>query len=107
MAEFLGFELKEFDTATLTANYQNLGSALLNACKHATIMNNTSVDVYVTTNGTTNDFRIPAGKELVIPSYDQHNTRNDGSYVFKKGTQLKVKQVTAAAAGSVVVHIFT
>lgn len=107
MAEFYSFELKEFDTATLSASFQNVGTALSNAARYAHFWNTSTVDVYVTADGTNNNFRIPAGKDLPVPSYPQHNTLNEGAFVFRKGTQLKAKQVTAGAAGALIVHIFT
>lgn len=107
MAEFYRFELKEFDAATLSGSYQNLGAALSNAARYVQFFNTSSVDVYISIDNSTNSFRIPAGGNLPVPSYPQHNTKNDGSFVFKKGTQLKVKQVSAAAAGAIIAHVFT
>jgi hypothetical protein len=107
MAEFTRFELKEFDTSTLSGTFQNLGSALAHAAKYAQFFNTSTVDVYVTVDGTNNAFRVPANSNLPVPSYPQHNANNDGAFVFKKGTQLKVKQVSAAAAGAFIAHIFT
>lgn len=107
MAEFTRFELKEFDTATLTGSFQNLGTVLANAANYAEFINTSTVDAYITIDGTTNAFRIPAGKSVPLPSYPQHNANNDSAFVLRKGTQLKVKQVTAAAAGALIAHIFT
>lgn len=107
MAEFTKFELKEFDTASLTGSFQNLGTALGAAARYVHIWNTSTVDVYITNDNSTNILRIPAGKDVPLPSYPQHNTLNEASYVFKKGTQLKVKQVTAAAAGAIIVHVLT
>lgn len=107
MAEFYRFELKEFNAASLNGTFQNLGSALSNAARYVHIWNTSDVDVYITANGTTNDFRVPSNGDLPIPSYTQHNTLNEASFVFKKGTQLQIKQVTAAGTGVIIVHIFT
>lgn len=107
MAEFLRYELKEFDASTLSGTFQNFGAVLSNAAKYAEFINTSTVDAYITVDGTNNAFRIPAGKAVSVPSYPQHNTKNDGSFVFQKGIQLKVKQVTAAAAGAIIAHIFT
>lgn len=107
MAEFLRYELKEFNTASLTGSFQNFGAALSNAAKYAEFTNTSTVDAYVSVDGTNNSFRVAAGKSVPVPSYPKHNSNNDGSYVFKKGTQLMVKQVTAAAAGALICHIFT
>ena len=107
MAEFLGYELKEFDTATLTGSFQNYGSVLSNAARSAEFINTSTVDVYITVDGTNNALRVPAGKAVSVPSYPKHNSLNEGAFVLKKGVQLKVKQVTAAAAGALIGHIYT
>ena len=107
MAEFYGFELKEFDTASLSGSFQNLGSTFSKAARYVHIWNTSTVDVYITNNNSTNILRVPAGKDLPLVAYSQHNANNAGSYIFKKGTQLKVKQVTAAAAGAIIVTVCT
>jgi len=107
MAEFTKFELKEFDTATLSGTFQNFGSVLGGAAHYAEFINTSTVDVYVTIDGTNNALRIPAGKSVPLPSYPQHNANNDSAFVLRKGIQLKVKQVTGAAAGALIAHIFT
>ncbi len=107
MAEFLGYELKEFNTASLTGSFQDFGTALSNPARYAEFINTSTVDAYVTIDGTNNALRIPAGKSVPVPSYSQHNTLNEGAYVLRKGVQLRVKQVTAAAAGALIAHIFT
>lgn len=107
MAEFYGFDLKQFDTSTLSGAYQNLGTPLAKAARYVHVWNTSTVDAYISTDGVKDDIRIPAGKDLPIPAYTQHTTQNFGSYIFKKGLQLKIKQVTAAAAGAVIVNIFT
>lgn len=107
MAEFYRFELKEFDTSTLTGSFQNLGTALSNAARYFQIFNTSTVDVYITNDNSTNIIRVPASSNLPIPSYPQHNSKDEGAFVLKKGTQLRIKQVSAAAAGAVIVHVFT
>lgn len=107
MAEFLSFELKEFNTANLTGNFQDFGAALSNPARYAEFINTSTVDVYITIDGTNNALRIPAGKSVPVPPYSQHNTLNEGAYVLRKGVQMRVKQVTAAAAGALIAHIYT
>lgn len=105
MALFTRYELKEFDTSTLSDSFQDFGMALSNPAIHAEFINTSTVDVYVSIDGSTNTFRIPAEKSVPIPSSPRNN--NDGSFVFTKGTQLQVKQVDDAAAGTLIAHIFT
>lgn len=107
MADFLGFELKEFDSSTLTANYQNLGSPLSTAAKSAYIINNSDVDVYISVDGVTNTFKVPSGYSLPILQFYQHNAQSEGSYAFRKKTQFTIKQVTGVGTGDIIVQIYT
>ena len=99
------FELKEFNAASLTSDYQNFGTATSNPCFYAVIFNASNVDVYISTDGSTNDIRIPATGYLPITSYPRHNTLIQGSYVFKAGTQLSIKQVTGSGTGTIIANI--
>jgi hypothetical protein len=107
MAEFIGFELKEFDTALLTANYQSIGSVLLKAAKRFQVFNNSDVDVYLSIEGVDADMRIPARRDLDVYAIDADFRQSEGSYALRAGKKIKIKQVTAAAAGSVIIHMFT
>ena len=107
MSQYSNFELKEFNTASLTSGFQNLGAALSNAAKFVHVFNTSTVDAYITNDNSTNIIRIPAGKDLPLSPYPFYGNDKESSFIFPKGTQLKVKQVTAAAAGAIVVHILT
>ena len=107
MALFAGFELKEFNAATLTALYQNFGTALINPCYYAVLSNESNVGVYISIDGTTDTFRLSPGQILVLNSYTRHNTLTEAAYVFKNLTQLRIKQVTAAGVGAIIVNILT
>jgi len=102
-----GFELKEFDSASLTGAYQNLGSVLANPAYSVYINNKSNVDVYISTDGSTDDIRVATGKELPLTYFSRHNTLLKGSCIFKKGQQLHIKQVTGAGAGDIIVNILT
>lgn len=107
MAGSFGFELKEFDATTLDGTYQNLGSVLSSAARKIIIFNTSNVEVYVSNDGSTNIFRIPASDKIELSGYNKHNDFNEASHVFPKGIQLTVTQVTAAgASGDVIAHIF-
>lgn len=107
MSKFASFELKEFDSASLTAAFQTFGTALSNPAYHLEIDNTSDVDVYISIDGSNNTWRIAAGAILPIPSYQRHNTLNEASYVLKSGTQLQIKQVTAAGTGFIIANIYT
>ena len=105
MAQYSSFELREFNTANLTGSFLNLGAVLGQAAKYVHIFNTSTVDAYITNDNSTNIIRIAAGKDLPLPPYPYYGSDADSAYIFPKGTQLKIKQVTAAAAGAVIVQL--
>lgn len=102
-----GYELKEFDTASLTGSYQNLGSALSNPAYYAVIVNDSDVDVYISTDGSTDHFRIPSGATLPFSTYPRHNLKTLAACLFKNGTQLEIKQVTGTGTGYISINLLT
>ena len=107
MALSAGLELKEFNAASLNGSFQNLGTVLSNPCYEAVISNESDVGVYITSDGTTNQIRLSPGQILPLSYYSRHNTLTEGAYVFKKGTQLQIKQVTAPGTGAIIVNVLT
>lgn len=106
MAEFSKFEVKEFDTGTLTGSFQSVGTPTLEAARFVQIFNTSSVSVYIGVGGNT-IARLPAASSLFLPSYPRHNTLNEGAFVLPAKSQLQAKQVTAAGAGAIIVNIIT
>jgi hypothetical protein len=102
MALASGFEIKEFNAASLVAGYLVFGTVLTNPCYEATIINESNVAVYVSVDGTTNSFRIGAGKTLPLSVLPREKTLTKGEYLLNKGTQLYIKQTTAAGIGIIV-----
>ena len=102
MVLYTSFEIKEFNSAALTAAYQAFGTVLSNPCYAGTIVNESTVPVYVSVDGTTNNFRIGAGNILELSSLPRHSTLTMGEYLLKKGTQLYIKQTTGAGTGIIV-----
>ena len=100
-------ELKEFDGASLTRVYQNLGSALSNPCYYAYLINDSDVDVYISKDGSTNHIRLPSGVQIPLTYYSRHNSLIQGSYLFSSGTQLSIKQVTTAGTGFITINLQT
>ena len=94
--------LRTFDSASLTANYQDVGAVLEFAVKKASIINASTVAVLI--NNDTNaddDIRLPIGATLSISS---DNEENNG--IFNKGSQILIKQVTGAGTGSIIFNLF-
>ena len=105
--ERMGFELKEFNSASLTAAYQDFGAALASPAVSAMIFNDSNVDVYLSIDGVTDHMRIPAGEMLPVVPYNKHNHQNEARCVFAQGTQLSIKRVTAAGTGYITANICT
>lgn len=107
MALYAGHELKEFNAASLSGSFQDLGTVLGAPCYYAVLTNASDVGVYISIDGTNNTFRLSPSQSLTLYSYTRHTDYNDASYVFKSGTQLEIKQVTAAGTGAIIVTILT
>lgn len=106
MALFTEFELKEFDSASLTGAYQNFGTALTNPCYEVIISNESNVAVYISKDGS-DDIRVGAGVTITVTALRRFNTLTEAVYLYKTGTQLQIKQVTGAGTGTVVANVFT
>lgn len=107
MAQFSSFELKEFDSASLTGSLQNLGSALSNPAYEMTINNDSDVHAYISADGTNNTWRIADGQSLVLRAKDADASLDEASILLKSGVQLKIKQVTGAGTGFITANIST
>ena len=51
--------------------------------------------------------RIPGGKEMDVYPIDADFRQTEGSYALRAGKKIKVKQVTAPAAGAIIITMFT
>lgn len=107
MGSIAGYQLREFNAASLTGAYQAIGAVLNSPGYHMTITNNSDVDVYISTDGVTNDIRIPEGTSIVFRSQTTWNGTPNAVYILQKNKSLYIKQVTAAGTGSIVANILT
>lgn len=107
MSLLAGLELKEFNAASLSGSFQNLGSTLDNPAYQVVFSNESNVGVYITTDGSTNQIRLSAGQILSLSYYSRHNTYTEAAYVLEKGTQLQIKQVTGSGTGAIIVNVLT
>jgi hypothetical protein len=83
--------VREIAAASLTTSFQNLGGVFTRDSFRIWISNNTNGDIYLSTDGATNNIKIPA---LTGRAYD--NKTND--MFLKAGTQFQVKWVAAPGA---------
>jgi hypothetical protein len=104
MALFTDFEIKEFDSASLTGSYQNFGAVLTYPCYEVIFFNGSDVDVYVSLDGTTDNIRVASGQSLPMTGFRKYSPSPDGMYLFKKGEQLQIKQVTGTGTGFIVIN---
>lgn len=94
-AEYL--ELQSIDSSTFSGSYQALGSALADSVVLIKCVNNSTVDVTISTDAVTDHDFIPAGSFFLYDVRTNHGVNND--LRFQRGTQFYVK--AAAGTGSV------
>lgn len=107
MSIISGKELKEFNAASLSGTYQNFGSALSSPCYYAYFVNKSDVDAYITSDGSSNQIRLPSNSTVPMTFFSWHNHYIKGSSLFAKGAQLQIKQVTAPGTGTIFVNLLT
>lgn len=104
----LNTELKEFDATTLDGTYQNFGTAISNPATKLQFLNTSDVDIYVSDDGVTNKFRIPAGASITFDESTAPLPNKGAEYYLAEGIQLSVTQVTGAGgSGNLIGHIIT
>ena len=102
----MSFEYKTFDATSLTGSYQNLGSVATNPVRKLALWNTSDVDCIISTDGTNDEFYLPAGGTLFIDEWRSNMRNANASYVLSDGTQLEVKQVTGAgASGDIIAQL--
>jgi hypothetical protein len=106
MSKFMTFEYKTFDATSLSGSYQNLGSVATNPVRKLALWNTSDVDCIISTDGTTDEFYLPAGGTLFVDEWRSNANNSQASYVLRDGTQLEVKQVTGAgASGNIIAQL--
>ncbi len=104
----LNTELKEFDATTLDGTFRNLGTVLANPAVKLQFLNTSDVDIYVSVDGATNKYRIPAGASITFDESTSNIPNKDQEYYESVGTQFTVTQVTGAGtSGDMIAHIIT
>lgn len=96
--------LRTFDTASLTANFQNIGSVIPFPVSKISFVNTSTVAILITDGKDEEDIELAPGSTLSIGEglYQEQNLST--KYIFVKNTQLQVKQVTAAGAGKLIIN---
>ena len=94
--------LREFDSASLTGTYQNMGAVISGPAIGVQAVNNSDVEAYITDGFS--EYRVPPGV-ISLGQIEPFNTRTSGKYHAAKGTQYQIKQVTAAGTGGIWLHV--
>jgi hypothetical protein len=106
MAPFAKFELKVFSAASLTGSYQDFGLPLEDPAYEVVLSNESDVGCIITTN-TADDIRLTPGQILPLRGAYPRGDNTDGYFILRKGTQLQIKQATAAGTGSIIANVLT
>ena len=96
-------ERQERDSSTFDNTYQVLGSGIGSPGLVIKITNNSTVDVDVSTNGTTDHDFVPAGSFTLYDLRANHGIADD--FAFSRGTQFYVKGAVAGAGNVYLVGI--
>ena len=95
--------LRTFDTASLTADFQNIGSVIPFPVSKISFVNTSTVAVLITDGKGEEDIELAPGSTFSVgEGLFQENVNT--KYVFVKNTQLQVKQVTGAGAGKLTIN---
>lgn len=98
--------LRTFDTASLSASYQNVGAAVGFPVLKVSITNTSTVGVLVNDGSGEDDIELWAGGTLTLSEGLSQSPGMSTKYVFSNNTQLRVKQVTGSAAGKLIINCF-
>lgn len=90
--------LREVLAASIAASYTAVGSALTHEARMIQITNSTDKALYISVDGATNCFRLPAGTAQTL-DLCTNRVRDDGFFA-PVGTQFYVNRTEAGAPGS-------
>jgi len=96
--------LRTFDTATLTANYQDVGAVIDFPVSKIAITNTSSVGVLITDGSDQDDIEVPGGGTISVGEGLSQDKGTSTKYIYSANTLLKVKQVTASGVGKLVIN---
>jgi len=96
--------LRTLDTATLTANFQDIGAVIDFPVSKVAITNTSAVGVLITDGSTEDDIEVPGGGTLSIGEGLANNNGTSTKLTFTANTQLQTKWVTAAGAGKLIIN---
>jgi hypothetical protein len=92
--------LRSLAYTSISGSYAAVGTPLSYPSRILIITNKCNTDMFFSVDGTNDHFIIPTGTAQLI-DLNANRDGNKYSFVFQKGTQFYVKQVSAPASGSV------
>ena len=97
--------LRSLGFAGISAAYANIGSPTDNPIRIFKVSNGTQGDMILSVTTGQDDMFVAAGSFTLYDVQANMNVKSDDSYVLPKGTQFRVKQVTAPTSGAVYVEV--
>lgn len=98
--------LRTFDTATLTASFQDIGAQVGFPVSKMAIFNPSNVDILITDQLSEDDIEVPAGGTLSLGEGLSNDNGTSTKFVFPANVQLQIKQVTGVGTGIIVMQLF-
>lgn len=96
--------VREVAFGGISGTYATVGGVLTDHARIVRMANSTNVEVYISVDGTNNNFRL-AANSFVLIDFSTNKIRDDGLFV-SVGTQFYVKQVSGApASGGVWIEV--
>jgi len=96
MALFTNFEVKTFNSASLTVAYQVFGTPLTYPCYECVICNESNVPILISIDGINPIIRIGEGKTHTFKGMTRHETLDKAVFLFSEKTQLYISGTTGA-----------
>jgi len=97
--------LRTLDYGSITSSYTALGSALSYQARIICFTNTTDEDVFLSTDGSTDQLIVPAGSFKLFDITTNHRPVNMDDFCFGIGTQWYVKYASAPTSGAVYIEI--
>lgn len=90
---------------SITGSYVALGTPLGFPARIICFTNTTDQDVFLSTDGTTNQILVPAGSFKLFDITTNHRPVNQDDFCFSIGTQFYVKYAAAPSKGAVYIEV--
>jgi hypothetical protein len=96
--------IRELEYDQISGSYAAVGTPFDNPCRLICFSNNTEGDMYFSTDGVNNYLFVASGSFKLFDVSTNHRPSNQSDFVFEKGTQWYVKQISAPVSGFVYIE---